>query len=393
MSNLFSKPIFHLTLLIILLLILFLTTSIPVPDTNFVYQKFTEELSDGKLNLNIPGFHGADFLAVPIFLIFKTHLAVIYLDLFLAFLCVPMFYLLGRELFQSKKLGIFFSYAYVLMPLDYLNGFRGDHHIAFIFFFVLGLYLILKKSWWSTLVIGFSYIVKPYAIFAAPFFWAQRQYKKFFASLIIPIIYLSVQLMQKSKIIIGDHPDITPTTLFSLKKLFLNLIYALQNIFSIHSFSPFSKVYLTDMSHITPVIMFLAIIAIWRQCHPESRESGVKDPVYDKKLFLATIITAIFGLIIPCTFEYLDLWRLIVFYLMIIILALSILQNYLYLLPITVGLSGFQFFYTYLAHQSTLWPNGNKFIFVVWGVIFLVSIIYTFLSFPRMRESRKFNTE
>ena len=390
MPNLFSKPIFHISLLTFLLLILFLFTSIPIPDNNFVYQKFTENLAAGKLDLTIQGFHGADFLAVPIYLIFKTHLSVIYLDLLLALLCVPMFYLLGKELFQSKKLGIFLAYAYVLMPLDYLNGFRGDHHIAFIFFFALGLYLILKKSWWSVLVIGFSYIIKPYAIFAAPFFWYKKLYKQFFASFIIPVIYIALQLYQKSQLIIGDHENLTAITLFSLKKFVLNLVYALQNIFSIHSFSPFSKSYLTDMSHITPIIMFLALIAVCRECHSSYNSchpDESQDPI-DKRHFIAIILTAFLGLIIPCAFEYLDLWRLIVFYLMIIILALPVLQEYLYLLPVTVGLSGFQFFYAYLAHQNTLWPSGNKMVFVVWGVIFMIASVYTFLSFPRTRGSR-----
>lgn len=270
MSAIFSKPSFHLTFLTLLLLILFLLTAIPSANDS-VYQVFTEKIAQGQLDLTILGFHGADFLAVPIFLIFKTHNAVIYLDLILALLSVPMFYLLGKEIFQSKKNGLFLAYAYVLMPLDYLNGFRGDHHIAFIFFFALGLYLILKKSWWSSLVVGFSYIIKPYAIFATPFFWAKKMYKQFFASLIIPIIYLVIQTSQKSQIVIGDHPELTPESLFNLKKFFLNLVYALQNIFSLHSFSPFNSAYLTDMSHITPIIMFLAIIAIFKKVYLEPR--------------------------------------------------------------------------------------------------------------------------
>lgn len=364
-------------------------SAIPPTNPEFGYRKFTENLVEGKLDLSIVGFHGADFLAAPIYLIFKTDLAVIYIDLFLALLCVPMFYLLGKQLFKSKKLAIFLAYAYALMPLDYLNGFRGDHHIAFIFFFALGLYLILKKSWWSSLIIGFSYIIKPYAIFAAPFFWAKKMYKQFVASFIIPLIYLAIQLYQKSQIIIGDHEDLSLYNLFSFKKIIFNLVYAIQNIFSLHSFSPFSNVYLTDMSHITPIIIFLALIAVFHKIYSERLETEPRrlENYLDKRLFTAICLTSVFGLIIPCAFEYLDLWRLIVFYIMIIILAIPLFEEYKYFLPLTVGLSGFQFFYAYLAHQNTLWPTGNKIIFVIWGVIFIIVIIYTHFLFKKKYEN------
>jgi len=376
MKNIMKKinPKIHIIFLMILVLILVLFSNFQGSNS---YQIFTEKLTIGQVDFSQPGFHGADFLSVPIYLLTNSSLTSRLIDIILVIFAIPLFYLLGKEIFKSKKLGIFLAYAYVLMPLDWLDMFRGEHHTAFIFFFILGLYLIFKSSKYAWLAIGFSYIIKPYAIFAAPFFWYKKLYKQFFLSLIIPIIYLFIQISQTGQIMIGSHPEETANTLFSFKNFIFNLIYVIQNIFSIHNFSPNLRVYFTDMSHITPILVILALIAIFK----------FKKYFTDTRLFKAILISAILGLLIPVSFEYLDMWRIIVFYMATILLALPVLKDYKFLIPISVGLSGFQFYYSYMAYQSVYWSSGNKFLFIIWGLIFLISIIYFFLSFLRRQES------
>ncbi|MBU4482391.1 hypothetical protein KKC16_03010 [Patescibacteria group bacterium] len=376
LNKLISNPKIHIIFFMLILLVLVLVSNFQGINS---YQIFTEKLARGQVDFSQPGFHGVDFLAVPIYLITNSAVASRLIDIILVIFSIPLFYLLGKEIFKSKKLGIFLAYAYVLMPLDWLDMFRGEHHSAFIFFFVLGLYLIFKSSKWSWLVIGFSYIIKPYAIFAAPFFWYKKLYKQFILSFIIPFVYLIFQILQTNQIMLGSHPNETANTLFNFKNFIFNLIYVIQNIFSVHNFSPNLRVYFTDMSHITPILVILAIIAIFKS----------KQYFTDKRLFSAILTSAIIGLLIPVSFEYLDMWRIIIFYLAIILLALPVIKDYKFLIPISVGLSGFQFYYSYLHYQTVYWSSGNKFLFVIWAIIFLISLIYFYInhhSFPSLKR-------
>lgn len=365
------NPWSQVVFLMLLLLGLVLSTNITQFDDGAVYQKFVEKTAGGEIDLSLPGFHGADFLAVIIFWFTKSPLSVYILDIILAIGAVPLFYLLGREVFKNDKLGLFLSYAYILMPLEYLNMFRGGHQTAFIFFFVLGLYLLVKGNFWSWLVIGFSYIIKPYAIFAAPFFVYKKKYKELVLSLIIPIVYVIVQMAQAGRVVIGVHSDLGASSFFGIKNSILNLIYAIQNLFSVHNYSPLSNVYLTDMSHISVVLVVLALIGVF----------GYKEYFSDKKLFWIILISAILGLGGASVMEYIDMWRLIVFYVMAIMLSMPVIKKYNFFIPITVGISGFQFLYGFLFYQSVFWPSGNKFLLVIWGVVFLISLVYFFTKF------------
>jgi len=371
-------PWTHIIFLMLLLLILVLVSNITVFDDGIIYQKFIEKTAAGQIDLSIPGFHGADFLAVPIFWLTHSQLSPYIIDIILAFFSIPIFYLLGKEIFQNKQAGVFLAYAYILMPLEYLNMFRGGHQTAFIFFFVLGLYLLVKGNFWSWLSLGVSYIIKPYAIFAAPFFIYKKKYKEFLLSLIIPAIYVFFQIQQIGKVTIGVHQDIQVSSFFGIKNSIMNFIYALQNLLSVHNYSPFSNVYHTDMSHITVILVVLGLMAIFQH----------KAYFKDRRLFLVIASSTLLGLVGASVLEYIDMWRLIVFYIMAIILALPVLEKYKFFIPLTIGVSGFQFLYSYLAYQSTFWPSGNKFIFIIWILVLLISIIY-FITANRNLNFRK----
>ncbi|MFA6428760.1 MAG: hypothetical protein WCW02_04460 [Candidatus Buchananbacteria bacterium] len=370
---LFSKPGFHLVFLMVWFLLLAIIANYSGVNS---YQEFINTLANGKINFSIPGFHGVDFLSFPIYLASGSQITPNIVDAILAILAIPFFYLVGRELFKTKQAGIFLAYGYALMPLQWLDFLRGEHQASFIFFFIFGLWLLLIKSGWSWLALGCSYVIKPYAIFIFPIFVYKKQLRQFLLSLIIPVIYLTVQVGQTGSVMIGAHPDKTISSLFNIHRMIFNLVYAIQNIFSVHNFSPFSSVYLTDMSNVSVIIIISAIIGLF--CYQDFFVSQY----WFKELTISIIFSLLLGFVVPVTFEYLDMYRLVVFYIMINVLAIPVLvsNKFKFFVPLIVGLSGFQFLYSYMAYRHIFGTDGSLIFLGGWLVILIFSVFYYFFS-------------
>ena len=121
-----------------------------------------------------------------------------------------------------------------------------------IFFSLSGLYLLFKNSKWSFLPMGVSYIVRPFAIALFPLFLYKKKYKQLLLSLVIPALYVIAEYVQIGKVFIGVHSDLTVTNVFSIKRFFLNLVYAVQNYFSFHKVihsAPFGTAFGTSLEN------------------------------------------------------------------------------------------------------------------------------------------------
>lgn len=373
-----KKPGFHLILLTLLLVLFYSQSRITLMDDAYLYQSFTEKLArEGTIDFLIPGFHGGDFLTAPIYLITHSSSAVAILDIVAAFGSLWLMYLAVKEIFKHQTLAIFAAYLYVLNPLDYSNALRGHHHTPMIFFILLGVYLLFKKSRFAFLAFGLSYIIRPFGIAMAPLFLYQRKIKQFFLSLIIPAAYLTAEYAQIGKINIGVHSDISATNLFSIKRFILNLAYAFQNYFSVHNYSFLNNVDPTDMIHLSPFITFFALLAV----------VSYKKYFSDKKLFLFLILSSAAALILPASFNHLDTWYLWVFNFTLILLALPAILEFPLFMPVIALSFGFQFFYAFLVFRGIYWHNYA--IFAIPTVIFAVSAIYVFYRFRSERRGKE----
>lgn len=366
-SNLIKNPWSHLIFLAWLLIFFYSQSSFDLTGGG-QYQVFVEKLvSQGQIDFSIPGFHGADFLTLPIYFFSRSHQSVVIFDMLAAILNIFLIYLAVKEIFKNEKFGVFAAYLYLLNPFTYANALRGDHHTPMIMLILLGLFLLFKDSKLAFLAFGLSYIVRPFGIALAPIFFYKKKFFQFFLSLSIPLIYLAAEYRQIGRIMIGEHPGLTPANLFSLERFFLNLIYAFQNYFSVHNYSFLNYVTYDDMIHLSPFISFLAVIGVLNH----------KKYFSDKKLFLALLAGAAIALFIPASFYHLDMWYLWVFNFLLILLALPVAAKFIKIIPLVALSFFFQFFYVFLTFRSTS-ANGYYGIFLVPAIIFTISLIYTF---------------
>ncbi|MCX6780949.1 MAG: hypothetical protein NT003_02430 [Candidatus Magasanikbacteria bacterium] len=365
----FFKPVTHIILASFLLSLIFLTGTIKVSDDDVSYRAFAETLADQhKLDWTIPGFHGADFFVAAFYKITGSHNSVYIIDMLCAVLTIAAIYAAVSQIFNDKTLGVYAAYAFTLMPITYTSALRGFHFTPMIFFAFLGLYLLWYKPQFSFLI-GISYIVKPFSIAFAPLFLYKKKMNQFFLSLLFPVLYVLSEFFQTHHIMIGAHKDYTPQSLFSLSRTFINIIYGIQNYFSIHGFSPRSFAYLDDMPHITPLITILAVFAIvyFQKFFKDSKQLG----------YTLTACAAI-AFIIPASFYRFDYWYLTIFNFTLVLLALRPAQYYYKLLPIVVGTSVFEFYYTLLAHPQYFPTRLPKIaLFGIWAIVLIISIAYT----------------
>lgn len=374
-KRLIGRPWLHLVFLACLLIFVYSQSTIVLMDDNVFYQKFTEKLAnEGQFDFSLPGFHGGDFLTVPIYWLTHSPYSVAYLEMLLAVLSIFVIYLAAKEIYQNKAWGVIAAYIYLLCPFEYANPLRGHHHASMIFLTALGVYLLLKNNRFAWLAFGISYIIRPFAVALAPLFLYQRKLKQFFLSLAIPAVYVAVEYWQIGKVQIGVHENFTPNNLFSIQRLFMNLAYAFQNYFSIHSYSFLNCLGSYDLAHLSPFITFLALLSALYY----------KKRFTNRRLFFALVFSAAIALVLPAALVHLDMWYLWVFNFCLIILALPALGSHRLFPPIVAASFFFQFFYAYLSYRDVYWHNYA--VFAVPILIFIASLIYAFMSKPKKEE-------
>ncbi len=366
-KTLVKNPWTHLVFLACLLIFIYSQSTIVLMDDNVHYQAFTEKLAKGQFDLSIPGFHGGDFLTLPVYLLTHSKASVAYSEMLSAILAIFTMYLAVKEIYGNKVWAVIAAYIFLLMPFDYALPLRGHHNVSIIFLATLGLYLLFKNSRFAWLVFGLSYITRPFTIALAPLFLYKKKFKQFFLSLIIPAVYVAAQYWQIGRIHLGVHENLTPGSLFSVNRFFLNLAYAFQNYFSIHNYSFLNCLGSYDMIHLSPFITFLALLGFLYQ----------KRYFSDRRLFFALLASAAIALAIPASFFHLDMGYLLVFNLCLIFLALPVITSHWLLPPIVTASFFFQFLYAFLSYQNEYWYNYS--LFVVPVCIFIISLIYAFI--------------
>ena len=365
-----SNHFFHIALGMALLSALFITSTLSSGDDDLQYFKFAQTIVlTHHIDWSIPGFHGSDFFVALLFAITHSTVSVQLINIFCAILIIPVLYCAVTNLFKDKTLGLFAIYAYLLMPITYTSALRGFNFTPMIFFSLLGIWLLTIKSRFSFLI-GIAYIIKPFSIAWAPLFLYQKKIKQFLFSLIFPIIYIIAEYTQTHHIIIGVHKDYTIHSLFSVNRFLFNIVYGIQNYFSVHGFSPINHAYLDDMPHITPLITLFAGYGVIYYKKIYKNDLG---------LFVTLFSCALIAYIIPISFYHFDYWYLTIFNFSLVFLALRPIQLHTELVPAISGLSFFEFYYTLIAHPQYFPSILSKFfLFSIWFAIVITSILYVY---------------
>lgn len=372
LKKLFSNPKTH----IIFLMFLIFTTMLfwkPMPWDDGVFgQIFAERIvKEGIIDLSLGGFHGADFFVAIFYFFTRSEWAVYLTDFIFALLMIPMIYLVAKESFDSEKLGVFAAYIYALMPLEYFNSVRGGHQTVHWFLSLLAVYLLFKNKSWNWVVLGWSYLVRPFSIAFAPFWIYKKKYKELVMSFTIPIIYMLAQFKQIGAVLIGNHPELTTQSLVNPKRFIPNIIYTVQNFFSIHNYSPINNVYYSDMIRFSPFITFLAVLGIFYY----------KEYFKNKKLFWTLISFAAIACAIPCSFYRMDMNYIGFFHLALIFLSLPVIEKYERLLPLIAATSAFGFLYFYLSYGHNFY--FPYILFLIPAVVLVMSMGYVIINLDR----------
>ena len=379
--NLIKNPWFYISVMMLLMTLLFIFGNITPSDDDFSYQLFAEKIVDQReIDLSISGFHGADFFVAIIYFFTRSSFSVYYLDMILAILSIPLFFLVFKKIFNNAYIGLLSSFWYMMSPYIYANAFRGGHQTAFLFFTLLGLFFLFYKPKYSFLF-GISYIIKPFSIALAPLFIYKKEYKQLLLSFIFPIFYMIAQYLQIGRLIIGSHSDLTVGVLFSFKRFILNIVYAFQNYFSIHGFSPINDVYLSDMIRISPLITFFAFFAIFYH----------KQFFKNTKFYWFILMSAIISFIIPTSFFRFDYNYYLIFDLILVILFLMPIAKYYKFLPIVVFSLFFQFFYLFLASPFYFLSLESKIIlFFIPVCILILSLFFVYYKFKHDKQMNNY---
>jgi len=340
------------------------------------YQAFAEKIvKEGKIDFSIPGFHGGDFLVVIFYFFTHSPFAVYFIDILAALFIAPLIYLVAKEIYRRRMWAIMVAYISVLMPFQCFNSLRGGHITLHLFFVLLALYLLFKNKKYSWLVLGISYTIYPFSIAVFPFYFYKRQIRQLFLSFIIPLVYLVAQWLQIGKIMMGQHADLAAGGLFSLKRSFPNIIYGIQNYFSVHNFSPYNRLYQMDMVHLSPLITVLAVIGIFY----------FSRYFFEKKLFYTLVSFAAIAFLLPISFYRMDPFYFWLFNLALIFLALPVLEKFQRLIPLIVFTFAYQFFYFFLSYGRLFnWPY---IVFIIPLAVFAVGCYYTI----KLEKDKKYN--
>lgn len=359
------KPKSHLIFLILLLIVCFCFWRPQQMDDGISFQRFAEVLvQQGRVDFSIPGFHGTDFLVALVYLITGSQFAVYLVDMLAALFLVPLIYLVVKEIYKKEWWGVIASYLYVLMPFEVFNALRGGHQTLHFVLSFWALYLLFKNKKYNWLVLGLAHITRPFSVLLLPFYIYKKRIKDFILSLILPVGYIVWQYSQIGKIMMGQHPGLTVEQFFSIKRFFVNVVYGLQNYFSIHNFSPVNNLYLMDMVHLSPLIFVAAVVGIFY----------AKKYFIERRMFWTLCSFAAISFLLPCLFYHLDMWYLGIFNLALIFLALPVLDQGRKLWPVIIFTFSYQFFYFFLSYGKLfVWP---LIVFIIPLVIFIVSLVF-----------------
>lgn len=357
----------------------------PFPqDDHFYYQKFIETLAAGRLDLSIPGFHGMNILAVPWYLVSRSPIAQIEVQMFSGML-LPLFaFLAGRQLFRSTWHGVVLATIVALMPFHSFSSLRGWMVATYNCLVFLTIYGAAKGARWTWLPWGFSIISLPFSVALLPLllyltpasdapWW--KKYRQIGYGLLIPAVYVLIQFVQIGQLNIGVHKEMDQFSIWAdPERIFLNLAHTLQIIFSVHNyyFVDPARGGHGDMMHTTPVLVFLGLYALLA---PKQFFQG-------KGLPLSLLLGAVIGIGLNVMLDHMDDFYMQTGLYFLMLAALPVLKERPLWIPFVLATLHFQWFYFYLQHGA-VFQLGTLFFVVP----FAVDIAFVFWCLVHRKEA------
>ncbi len=364
LRRLFASPAFHITILTIVVAIVFARSHIVPMDDDFNYQRFIETLAAGRVDFSIPGFHGASFLALPIYLLTRTAHANIWFQILCAIALVPAAYGAALALLRDRFQAILFAYAMALMPFYFFVALRGFTFPSFTLAVLLALMLRARGSRWAWVPLGISFLIKPFSVALAPLFlWWQPEgdqadrrkgSMQLGLALIFPLLYVAAEYLQIGRIIVGAHPTIDQTNVFQWWKFPLNAAYGFQMLFSIHNYY-FPNPAATgpgNLVHASPLLLLLGTFGLLY----------AKKFWGDRRLAYALGASVILAYELAASLDHMDHFYMETAVLLLALAGIPVLARYLRLLPFVLFSFHFQFLYLYLGYRGVFFGDMSLFL-------------------------------
>ncbi|MFA7681748.1 MAG: hypothetical protein WCX61_01835 [Candidatus Peribacteraceae bacterium] len=348
----------------------------PSPDRDFFfYQAFVESLASGTLDLSIPGFHGSNIFAVPLYWITHSSLAEIELQMIYAILLPVSAYLAGASLFRSRWYGLVLAGIVTMSPFVSMISGIGYTAAGYWVLMLITLYGAGERKWWTGIAWGLAILTKPFALALLPVLWIYRpeqgslwkRHHIILLGLTIPVLAALFQYVQAGHVIVGVHPELNEASVWQEPmKILLNAAYALQILFSVHNYhypNPGGTGH-ENLLHTTPLLMFLGIFALIAQ----------RQYFTERKLPAALLIGAILGFGMNAVVATMNEYYMQAGMLLLILAALPVLKKYPLWIPFVLATLHFQWFYFFLAfgerlHLITIFfaaPIVVDMLFVIW---------------------------
>lgn len=365
--------------------------AVPAPnDDHEFYQKFIETLASGRLDLSIPGFHGMNMVAVPWYLISRSPLAQIHVQMFSGVLIPLLAFLAGRSIFKSTWYGVIFATIMAMMPFLAFSALRGWMVATYHCLVLLTIVGAARNAKWTWLPFGLAITSLPFAVALVPLLivltprskkplWIR--YHQILLGLGFAALYVLVQIWQTGTISIGVHQEYGVISVWKGPEgMFLNAMHGLQMMFSIHNFyfPDAAKTALGNLVHTSPLLIFLGLFAFI--AHKEYFPR-------DRMLALALFAGAVIGIGLNVALDHMDHFYMETGILFLIMASLPVLKRYPLWIPLVLLTLHFQWLYFYLQFKGSFSLTYGFFAAPI--VIDLALLLFCVAALPRWRQHVK----
>jgi len=322
-------------------------------DDHFHYQRFITILAQGRIDLSIPGFHGSDFLSVPVHFLTNSAISQIYAQIIFAIFVLPAAFLAARTVYEDEERAVLFMLSVAMMPFVLFAGLRGWTGASFAFLSFASIASAKRYGWLSGVLLALAITTKPFAIAFVPLLlWIRRDVTHstkrgvpVVVAIALAAAYVLLQYMQVGHIIVGAHAELNQSNVIQgFGRIVLNVAHAAQILFSVHNYY-FPDPSLTgagNMMHTTPIFVFLALFALLIP----ARDANVSFPRLP--LLYGTIMA--FGL--NALLDHMDHYYMESGLYLLIFAAVPMMIRYPIWIPVAFGTLHFQWLYFFLEFRD-----------------------------------------